>query len=172
MIYKCFAKEGGKEYFTCYNKSGREMLFLVEVDQEKAFEAERIIGNCVSQAAVEENLARANIKYAILCKEDAYVNELEWPDDDDDSGPDEENGDDEDSPFRKLWLRLGVAVFLTKEEEQALLERGDPSVLRNAVYEGRFKIGGETYVPDSSMLRYDEKYGTSYGDGDTFHIDM
>ncbi len=72
---------------------------------------------------------------------------------------------------RRLWLRLGVSLYITEAEETVIF--GDNSegkadeALRKIIAEGRFKPDGDTYIPEVTVEEYNQKYGTSYEVGDT-----
>lgn len=62
---------------------------------------------------------------------------------------------------RKLWLRLGVSVELTLAEELALLQ-GDSGTVRKLFEQNRFKLDGDSYIPEDVVKEYNEKMGTHY----------
>lgn len=68
--------------------------------------------------------------------------------------------------MRNLWVRLGVVMSITEDEERRILGSGDPHEAASAVleilYERRFTADGDTYVPYEVVADYNEKYGTSY----------
>lgn len=49
-----------------------------------------------------------------------------------------------------LWLRLGISVRGSREDIERILN-GDTETLRKLLDAGRYGIGGETYVPGSTV---------------------
>lgn len=69
---------------------------------------------------------------------------------------------------RSIWLRLGVTVKSSKEDIENILqtedqELADETILR-LVKEGKFLIDGDWYVPEKEMERYNDEYGTNFGE--------
>ena len=67
--------------------------------------------------------------------------------------------------MKKLWIRAGVSLEITDEEEKILLSQGKEEgtkVLRNIVSEGRFSLDGESYIPEPSVRDFNETNGTHY----------
>lgn len=67
--------------------------------------------------------------------------------------------------MRNLWVRAGMALAITEEEEKILLagdQRAGEEILRKVFSEGRVKLNGETYCPEASVNAYNEEYGTNY----------
>ena len=66
---------------------------------------------------------------------------------------------------RRLWMRLGVSLAVTRYEEAAIL--GDDSelaekTLRKLLAEGRFTPDGYSYIPCSVVLAFNKEHGTGY----------
>lgn len=92
------------------------------------------------------------------------------------SGPDGEYtgrcdyGSETDSCYRnprgrKLWMRLGIALQLTGEDEAALFCGDDAdaeSAIRRIIEENRFTVGGDSYIPMESIELFNQEYGTDY----------
>lgn len=73
---------------------------------------------------------------------------------------------------RSIWLRLGVTVKSSKEDIENILqmkdqELADKTILR-LVKEGKFLIDGDWYVPEEEMERYNDEYGTNFGEDEDF----
>lgn len=73
---------------------------------------------------------------------------------------------------RSIWLRLGVTVKSSKEDIENILqtedqELADETILR-LVKEGKFLIDGDWYVPEEEMERYNDEYGTNFGEDEDF----
>lgn len=67
--------------------------------------------------------------------------------------------------MRNLWVRAGMTLAITEEEEEILLsgeQQAGEEILRKVFSEGRARLDGETYCPDSAVMAYNEEYGTSY----------
>jgi len=71
-----------------------------------------------------------------------------------------------DAGLRRLWMRMGVSLYVSNDEERVLLsELADEKanqVLRNIVSEGRFAPDGESYIPESTVDTYNRECGTNY----------
>ncbi len=70
---------------------------------------------------------------------------------------------------RRLWLRLGVSTQVTLAEEAIML--GDDrvaasNVLRGVLEDGRFAPDGDSYIPEPTVVDYNEEHGTAYEPGD------
>lgn len=74
-----------------------------------------------------------------------------------------------DNDLRTVWMRLGVSMNITKEEEEALFV-GNAQAGAKAIYrileEGRAVLDGDAYIPDVCIEDFDEKYGTNYRECD------
>lgn len=69
-----------------------------------------------------------------------------------------------------LWLRLGVTVRGSREEIERILD-GDTEALRTLLDAGRYEIGGETYIPDSTVGEYNGDHDTDFEEKDVeFHL--
>ena len=74
--------------------------------------------------------------------------------------------------MRELWLCVGMTISMTEQEEELLL--GDiaelwtstytskEAVLRKILAEGRARLDGETYIPESSIADYNVDHDTYY----------
>lgn len=70
---------------------------------------------------------------------------------------------------KELWIRLGVVLQLTPEEETAIFSNSDhlmASAIKKIVTEGRYRLNGDTYVPGVVVDEFNSKNGTSYETGD------
>lgn len=70
-----------------------------------------------------------------------------------------------DSGIRKLWIRLGVTIEITKAEEKMIFCNDDlrmADTLRTVIADGRFCLDGETYIPSEAVRAYNKAYGTDY----------
>lgn len=71
-----------------------------------------------------------------------------------------------------VWMRLGVMVTGKREEIEKILE-GDTETFRKLLVAGRYEIGGETYIPGTSIEEYNGKYQTNFDARDVdFHISI
>ena len=66
---------------------------------------------------------------------------------------------------RRLWMRLGGSLAVSKREEAAIL--GDDSelaekTLRKLLAEGRVTPDGDSYIPCSVVLAFNKEHGTGY----------
>lgn len=65
----------------------------------------------------------------------------------------------------KLWMRVGAAVYLNEKEAETLLN-GDNAeakdLLKRMIYDNRFRLDGETYIPESSIEEFNEMYDKHY----------
>lgn len=69
-----------------------------------------------------------------------------------------------------LWMRLGVALEITRNEAAVLLGYDDKracETLKKIVSEGRFTPIGNSYIPGSSITVFNNTYGTFFADMDT-----
>lgn len=67
--------------------------------------------------------------------------------------------------MRNLWMRAGVSLQITEEEEQILFSADygkGAETFKKIISEGRFKLDGETYVPEDAVKDFNEIYGTNY----------
>lgn len=65
---------------------------------------------------------------------------------------------------RSVWLRVGVEVYGSKEEIDALVDgNGDLNkLLRN----GQFEFYGDSYIPEPEVENYNETYNTNFEKGE------
>lgn len=66
----------------------------------------------------------------------------------------------------KVWLRAGVSLYLTPEEEAKLLLGGDGATLIKALTEGRFQFDGDSYIPEPTVADINRARGTDYPNDD------
>lgn len=68
---------------------------------------------------------------------------------------------------RCLWVCVGATMHINSSEESAIL-RGDDAAVREAFArifeERRYKLDGETFIPDTSIADFNRLYGTKYPD--------
>jgi len=64
---------------------------------------------------------------------------------------------------RPVWMRVGISLDCTAEEAEAIMSGEGADLISEMVYEGRFSLDGDAYVPDSVVEEYDAAYGTNYG---------
>ena len=65
----------------------------------------------------------------------------------------------------KLWCRIGATLYINEKEAEILL--GDDNakakdLLKHMIYDNRFRLDGESYVPESSVAAFNEEYGKDY----------
>lgn len=72
---------------------------------------------------------------------------------------------------RKLWMRMGVTLYVNETEEACLLmpetttnDVGE-SIFRSIISEGRYEVNGESYIPATCISSFNEEYDTKYDDG-------
>lgn len=71
----------------------------------------------------------------------------------------------EEVHMRELWLRLGVSVKITKDEELSLLcgnNNHAADALSKIVADGRAQINGNSCIPGICVEDFNKKYGTDY----------
>ena len=65
----------------------------------------------------------------------------------------------------KLWCRIGATLYLNEKEADLLLN-GDNNeakdLLKRMIYDNRFRLDGESYVPESSIEEFNEMYDKHY----------
>ena len=66
---------------------------------------------------------------------------------------------------RRLWMRLGASLAVSRYEEAAIL--GDDSelaekTLHRLLAEGRFTPDGDSYIPGGVVLAFNKEHGTGY----------
>lgn len=72
---------------------------------------------------------------------------------------------DDSKPKRSLWLRLGVTVSITADEEADIFgEDAEKAAktLQKLIAAGRFKPTGDCYIPDPIVEQFNKDYGTDY----------
>jgi hypothetical protein len=65
----------------------------------------------------------------------------------------------------KLWCRIGATLYLNEKEVEILL--GDDNtkakdLFKQIIYDNRFRLDGESYVPESSIAAFNEEYNKEY----------
>ena len=71
------------------------------------------------------------------------------------------------SLMKVLWLRTGMSVLITDEEEKAIFDENIDgptisAIFRNAIMEGRASLDGDSYIPFSSIEQFNRAYSTHY----------
>lgn len=65
----------------------------------------------------------------------------------------------------KLWCRIGATLYINDKEAELLLN-GDNNeakdLLKRMIYDNRFRLDGETYIPESSVEDFNEMYDKHY----------
>lgn len=65
----------------------------------------------------------------------------------------------------KLWMRVGATLYLNDKEAELLLN-GDndeaKDLLKRMIYDNRFRLDGEFYIPESSVEEFNEMYDKHY----------
>lgn len=67
--------------------------------------------------------------------------------------------------MRDLWLRAGVTLQITEEEEKILFSadcEARAETFKKIVSEGRFKWDGDTYIPEDIVNEFNHTHGTDY----------
>ena len=65
----------------------------------------------------------------------------------------------------KLWCRIGATLYLNESEADILLGDDDikaKDLLKRMIYDNRFRLDGESYVPESCVEAFNEEYGKDY----------
>ena len=65
---------------------------------------------------------------------------------------------------RPIWMRVGISLDCTAEEAEAIMSGEGADLISEMIYEGRFSLDGEAYVPDSVVEEYDAEYGTDHSE--------
>ena len=65
----------------------------------------------------------------------------------------------------KLWCRIGATLYINEKEVEILL--GDDNakakeLLKQLIYDNKFRLDGESYVPNSCIAAFNEEYGKHY----------
>ena len=71
--------------------------------------------------------------------------------------------------YHQIWARIGMTLSLMPDEMELLVSGNDLDkqiCLSRIFMEGRAVVGGDSYIPDSVMDKYNETYGTNYDCGD------
>lgn len=66
---------------------------------------------------------------------------------------------------RRIWMRLGVTLEGTKEEIETLLSDDydlSKNALKKILTEGRYKVDGDSYIPETCVEEYNNDYGTDH----------
>ena len=64
-----------------------------------------------------------------------------------------------------VWARLGAEIEISLKEANVVFgndKKASAQLLQQKVNEGKFKITGDSYIPDMSIIEFDERYGTDY----------
>ena len=79
-----------------------------------------------------------------------------------------ENDKTVNAEYREIWLRLGVSIKVTADEEKAILEptKARIKALSNAIMNHRMSINGNTYIPETCVDDFNRKYNTNYAVND------
>jgi hypothetical protein len=67
--------------------------------------------------------------------------------------------------YSDVWVRLGCTLKLSPEEiEKAFSSDPDQlaEVITAAVSAGRFRLDGESYIPEDCVETFNNEHGTSY----------
>ena len=74
----------------------------------------------------------------------------------------------------KIWMRVGATLYLNDKEAELLLN-GDNNeakdLLKRMIYDNRFRLDGESYVPESCVEAFNEEYDKDYEVGD-YEVDF
>lgn len=66
--------------------------------------------------------------------------------------------------MNNIWMRAGVTLLATAKEIETLMsDRYDAAhdTLCGILSEGRFYFGGSSYIPETAVQDYNDKYGAS-----------
>lgn len=67
--------------------------------------------------------------------------------------------------MKNLWLRAGVSLQITKEEEEIFFTADcetKADTFKKIVSEGRFIWDGDTYIPEDIVNEFNHEHGTDY----------
>ena len=70
---------------------------------------------------------------------------------------------------KKLWIRLGVTLQITAEEKTAIFfcsDRQMADAIKKSIAAGRYRLDGDTYVPEPVVEEFNTQNGTSYEIGE------
>ena len=73
----------------------------------------------------------------------------------------------------KLWCRIGATLYLNESEADILLGDDDikaKDLLKRMIYDNRFRLDGESYVPESAITDFNEKYDKHYQEDEYEYI--
>ena len=74
----------------------------------------------------------------------------------------------------KLWCRIGATLYINEKEAEILLGDDDikaNDLLKRMIYDNRFRLDGESYVPESCVEAFNEEYDKDYEVGD-YEVDF
>lgn len=83
-----------------------------------------------------------------------------------------ENDNTANNEYREIWLRLGISLKITEDEEKAILGTDKEASLRtlsDIVANRRMSVNGNTYIPETCVYDFNKRYGTNYAVND---VDM
>ena len=73
----------------------------------------------------------------------------------------------------KIWMRVGATLYLNEKEADLLLN-GDNNeakdLLKRMIYDNRFRLDGESYIPESTITDFNEKYDKHYQEDEYEYI--
>ena len=70
---------------------------------------------------------------------------------------------------KELWIRLGVTLQITAEEETAIFSCSDhhmADAVKKIIAAGRYRLNGDTYVPEPVVEEFNTQNGTAYEPGE------
>lgn len=70
---------------------------------------------------------------------------------------------------KELWIRLGATLQITAEEEAAIFSCSDhhmADAIKKIIAAGRYRLDGDTYVPEPVVEEFNAQNGTSYEIGE------
>ena len=73
----------------------------------------------------------------------------------------------------KIWCRIGATLYLNEKELDILLsEDSDKAkdLLKRMIYDNRFRLDGESYIPESAITDFNEKYDKHYQEDEYEYI--
>ena len=65
----------------------------------------------------------------------------------------------------KIWCRIGATLYLNEKELDILLSEDNDKakdLLKRMIYDNRFRLDGESYIPESSIAAFNEEYNKEY----------
>ena len=69
----------------------------------------------------------------------------------------------------KLWCRIGATLYIDDIEADILFGKDRDKakqLLKQLIYDSKFRLDGESYVPEPCVQEFNEKYGKDYEVGD------